>query len=100
MPLRGRVVNHLGGAPRFFLMARTDDMNQEPSFSERHYTVDEVSAMWSLSRESVRKIFLAESDVPKIARPGNRYKRSYVTLRIPESVLNRVYRRMCDGRVA
>jgi hypothetical protein len=71
-----------------------------PGFSERHYTIDQVAEMWSLSRESVRKMFLAEPDVPKIARPGNRYKRSYVTLRIPESVLNRVYRRMCDGRVA
>jgi hypothetical protein len=75
-------------------------MNQTPIFNERHYTVDQVAEMWSLSRESVRKMFLAEPDVPKIARPGNRYKRSYVTLRIPESVLNRVYRRMCAGRVA
>jgi hypothetical protein len=75
-------------------------MNQTPTFSERHYTIDEVSEMWNLSRDSVRRIFLAEPDVPKISRPGNRYKRSYVTLRIPESVLNRVYRRMCAGRVA
>jgi hypothetical protein len=75
-------------------------MEPTPAFSERHYTVDEVAAMWNLSRESVRRVFLAEPDVPKISRPGNRYKRSYVTLRIPESVLNRVYRRMCDLRVA
>ena len=75
-------------------------MNQTPAFTERHYTVDEVSEMWSLSRDSVRRLFLSEPDVPKIARPANRYKRSYVTMRIPESVLNRVYRRMCAGRVA
>jgi hypothetical protein len=31
---------------------------------------------------------------------SNRYKRSCVTMRIPESVLNRVYRRMCGQRVA
>jgi hypothetical protein len=75
-------------------------MNQTSIFNERHYTVDEVAEMWNLSRESVRKMFLVEPDVPKIARPGNRYKRSYVTLRVPESVLNRVYRRMCAGSVA
>jgi hypothetical protein len=75
-------------------------MDQTPAFSERHYTVDEVAAMWNFSRDSVRRMFLSEPDVPKIARPGNRYKRSYVTLRIPESVLNRVYRRMCGERVA
>lgn len=75
-------------------------MNQTPAFSERHYTVDQVAEMWSLSRESVRQMFLSEVDVLRIARPGNRYKRSYVTLRIPESVLNRVYRRMCGGRTA
>jgi hypothetical protein len=75
-------------------------MNETPLFTERHYTVDEVAALWSLSRDSVRRMFLSEPDVPKIARPGGRYKRSYVTLRIPESVLNRVYRRMCAGRVA
>jgi len=75
-------------------------MDQISTFNERHYTVDEVAEMWGLSRESVRKMFLTEPDVLKIARPGNRYKRSYTTLRIPESVLNRVYRRMCGGRVA
>jgi hypothetical protein len=75
-------------------------MNGTPIFSERHYTVDEVAEMWNLSRDSVRRMFQSEPDVPKIARPGSRYKRCYVTLRIPESVLNRVYGRMCARRVA
>ena len=60
-------------------------MNQVPVFREPHYTIDQVAEMWNLSRDSVRRIFLAEPDVPKISRPGNRYKRSYVTLRIPET---------------
>ncbi len=75
-------------------------MSQIPAFNERHYTVEEVAELWKLSRECVRKIFLSEPDVPRISRPGNRYKRAYTTLRIPESVLNRVYRRMCSGRVS
>jgi hypothetical protein len=75
-------------------------MNQAPSFNEPHYTVEQVAEMWNLSRDSVRRMFLSEPDVLKISRPGNRYKRAYCTLRIPQSVLNRVYRRMCGGRVA
>jgi hypothetical protein len=74
-------------------------MNETPLFTERHYTVDEVADMWNLSRDSVRRLFLSEPDVPKIARAGSRKKRPYVTLRIPESVLNRVYGRMCARRV-
>jgi hypothetical protein len=85
--------------PSIFFLEQTT-MEHSAAFSERHYTVDEVAEMWSLSRESVRKMFLSEPDVLKIARPGSRYKRSYVTMRIPESVLNRGYRRMCAGRVA
>ena len=70
-------------------------MDYTTAFNERHYTVDEVAEMWALSRDSVRRIFLPEADVLKISRPGSRYKRSCTTMRIPESVLNRVYRRMC-----
>ena len=61
---------------------------------ERHYEVDEIAEMWNLSRDTVRRIFLSEDGVLKIARPGTGYKRSHVTLRIPESVLCRVHRRM------
>ena len=75
-------------------------MNSLPAFTDKHYTVDEVADLWNLSRESVRRIFLAEPDVLRIARTRAKNKRPYVTLRIPESVLNRVYRRMCGGRVA
>ena len=75
-------------------------VSQSAAFSEKHYTVDQVAAMWNLSHDSVRRMFLSESGVLKIARPVTRYKRSYVTLRIPESVLNRVYSRMCAARVA
>jgi hypothetical protein len=72
-------------------------MNQTPVFAEAHYTVEQVAKLWNLSRDSVRRLFLQEKDVLRIARPGNRYKRSYVTLRISESVLNRVYQRMCGS---
>jgi len=50
--------------------------------------------MLSLSRDTVHRMFRDEEGVLKIQRPGTRYKRTYTTLRIPESVLNRVYRRI------
>jgi excisionase family DNA binding protein len=65
-----------------------------PAFGQPHYTVDQVAEMWSISRDTIRRLFAAEPGVLKIVRPGNRYKRTYSTLRIPESVLNRVYRRI------
>ena len=60
------------------------------SHGERHYSVSEVAALWSLSRDSVRRIFRREPGVLVI---GDRY----VTLRIPESVLERVHRRLTNA---
>src|SRR5258708_1952920 len=54
---------------------------------ERHYSVTEVARLWNLSRDSVRRIFRREPGVLVI---GDRY----ITLRIPESVLQRVHRRL------
>jgi transcriptional regulator GlxA family with amidase domain len=56
---------------------------------ERHYSVSEVAKLWSLSRDSVRRLFRRERGVLVI---GSRY----ATLRIPESVLERVHRRLSN----
>jgi hypothetical protein len=42
----------------------------------------------------VRKIFEREPGVPVLGHDGSRRKRGYHTLRIPESVMERVYRRI------
>jgi len=63
-------------------------------FDQKHYTIEEIAKMLSLSRDTVHRMFRDEEGVLKIQRPGTRYKRTYTTLRIPESVLNRVYRRI------
>ena len=63
-------------------------------FNQTHCTVDQVAEMLNMSRDSVTRLFREEEGVLKITRPGNRYKRTYTTLRIPESVLNRVYQRI------
>jgi hypothetical protein len=74
--------------------ARSSGDSVDTVFGQHHYTADQVAKMWNLSTDTVRRLFLGEDGVLKIVRPGSRYKRTYVTLRIPESVLNRVYRRI------
>jgi hypothetical protein len=64
------------------------------SFAERHYSVWEVAALWNLSQDAARKIFQNEPGVLILGGLGPTLKRRYTTLRIPESVLQRVHRRM------
>lgn len=65
---------------------------QESTF-ERHYSVEELTALWGMSDDFVRRLFLNEPGVVVFfkQRPG---KRVYRILRIPESVVQRVHRRM------
>ncbi len=60
---------------------------------ERHFSVDELSALWGMSDDFVRRLFLHEPGVVVFShyRPGWRV---YRTLRIPESVALRVHTRM------
>ena len=60
---------------------------------ERHYAVDEVAEMWHLSPDKVRSLFEHEPGVLVIGDPFRRHKRRYRTLRIPQTVLNRVHSR-------
>lgn len=64
------------------------------SFSERHYAVGEIGALWNLSSDAVRKLFQDEPGVLVLGDQASPHRRRYTTLRIPESVLQRVYRRM------
>jgi hypothetical protein len=61
---------------------------------ERHYSVAEIVQMWGLSEKTIRRIFADEPDVLDYSHPEMRFKRGYRTLRIPESVVQRVHRRM------
>lgn len=64
--------------------------------AERHYTVSEIAATWTLSSDKVREIFQHEPGVLVLGDSSSRGKRGYITLRIPESVLKRVHRRLCN----
>jgi transcriptional regulator GlxA family with amidase domain len=59
--------------------------------SERHYSVAELATMWNLSDDTIRRMFENEPDVQVVERPGRTSKRRFRTLRIPESVAQRVY---------
>jgi len=59
--------------------------------TERHYSVSEVASMWSLSDDSIRRLFSKEPGVLVIGGAERLHKRKRQTLRIPESVLRRVH---------
>ena len=62
---------------------------------ERHYTVQEIGEMWNLDPSTITRLFRDEAGVLKFGSlRSRRGRRSYVTLRIPESVVQRVHRRL------
>ncbi len=68
-------------------------ISSTPKFAVPHYTVAELACLWKLSEETVRKLFEQEPRVPVIGNQQPRYgRRQYSTLRIPEFVVERVYR--------
>lgn len=71
--------------------------NQEPSvdlFSEKHYSVLEIAKLWGLSQKTIRRLFTGEPGVVEIGFEESRSRRVYKTRRIPESVVQRVHRRL------
>jgi hypothetical protein len=79
------------------------DGSQNPPlarFQERHYTVGEIAEMWNLSVDVVRKLFQNEPGVFGFGNDRSRGRRGYHTVRIAESVVERVYRRHCNPVVS
>jgi len=74
-------------------MRETDSHYVLPSFQERHYTVAELSELWNLSTDAIRRLFQDEPGVLLIRNQRFR-KRRYITILIPESVAARVHRRL------
>jgi len=60
---------------------------------EQHFTIREVAEMWHVSDDTVRKVFRDEPGVLAIGSEESRFKRGYVTLLIPESVVKAVHRK-------
>jgi AraC-like DNA-binding protein len=70
-----------------------DNSAQHPAL-EKHYSIEEVRALWGLSDKTVKKLFREEKGVLRFGRPGSSTRRAHETLRIPESVLLRVHSRL------
>ena len=67
---------------------------QTPSM-EPHFSVAQVAERWGLSADTVRRLFVHEPGVLVIEPVRGRFsRRRYRTLRIPESVAERVHRRL------
>jgi hypothetical protein len=75
-----------------------DQTDQTPRerFEEHHYSVTEFAERWNPSGDVVRKLFEREPGVLVIGDHGSRKKRRYTTLRIPQSVVEQVHRRLSN----
>jgi hypothetical protein len=73
-------------------------MIQQCNLTEYHYTIKELAKIWALSQTNVRRMLLNEPGVLRFGLEKKGHRRAYVTLRVPASVAERVYRRcMCPG---
>ena len=61
---------------------------------EPHYSVQQVARLWGLGVDKVRELFCDELGVIGVGQPETRFKRGYITLRIPESVVRRVHTKL------
>ena len=64
------------------------------SLEEPCYTIKEIAEAWKISEDLARDTFADEPGVLKFERPATKIKRAYSLLRVPESVLVRVHRRL------
>jgi hypothetical protein len=69
-------------------------LTKDDSMAEKHYSPQELAEVWGVSVETVRVLFREEPGVLKIGKDGTRLRRGYKTLRIPESVAERVHTRL------
>jgi hypothetical protein len=59
---------------------------------ETHYTLKQIAEKWGCDDETVRQAFIDEDGVLILGeQTRNDGKRAYLTIRVPESVLSRVY---------
>jgi hypothetical protein len=65
--------------------------------AEQHYSVSDVASRWGLGKDVVRRIFQNEPGVLVLGGRASGRKRRYTTLRIPQSVLERVHRKYAVG---
>jgi hypothetical protein len=65
-----------------------------PGFAVKHYSPAELGQLWGLSVETIRRMFEHEPGVLIFENPDKGSERRRRTMRISESVAERVYRRL------
>jgi hypothetical protein len=78
----------------------TSSREQESRMFERHYSPAELGKLWNLSTDTIRRAFENEPGVLLFENPGRASSRRFRTLRIPESVAQRVHTRLSNCRIA
>jgi len=63
---------------------------------EKHYSPADLAKAWGVNVETIRNVFREEPGVVKIGSKAPIHKRSYLTLRIPQSVAVRVHQRLSE----
>ncbi len=86
--------NSNGEAPRTVRVQTRLGSYAGSSAQEPHYSIREIAGMWNLSSDKIRRMFEYEEGVLRISNVERQGKRSYSTLRIPESVLKRVHSKL------
>jgi hypothetical protein len=90
-------VAELSRSPKFLSWGglRPEDLEQSQisKAGEKHFTPAELASAWGVSAETIRITFREEPDVLRLQQP-TKGKRQYVLLRIPESVADRVHKRL------
>lgn len=70
------------------MQRKPQSVAESSSANEKHYAVKEIMVMWHMGRETVRQLFIKE---PGVIFSGGRQRK---TMWIPQSVLDRVHRRL------
>ncbi len=65
--------------------------------AERHFSPEQLGELWNLSADTVRRLFDREPGVLVLERARAHGRRRYRTLRSPESVAQRVHKRMTNA---
>src|SRR5436190_14300271 len=73
---------------------KAEDVESTDLLNQRHYSVAELGKLWNLSEKTIRRIFENEPGVLQWGKTETTSRRTYMTLRIPETVALRVHRRL------
>ncbi|MGA8595762.1 MAG: hypothetical protein WB676_13680 [Bryobacteraceae bacterium] len=71
--------------------------NAHIELEEQFYTPQELAALFKVHRTTITRLFIDEPGVWRAGHATTRSKRQRYTLRIPASVVERVFRRMTVG---